>query len=116
VLQKTLEAYKVWHTQLQQFPRPSRYSIGMRIDGLFTLLLETLLSASYAPPAQKIDILDNASKELDRIKLLLQAAWELKLLDHKAFARICGPVHEVGKMLGGWRKHMNEKRSGLNGA
>lgn len=102
----------MWHKQLQKFPRPSRYSIGMRIDGLFINLLETLLSASYAPAAQKTAILDAASKELDSVKLLLQVAWELKLMDHKAFAGISNPIHEVGKMLGGWRKHVNEKRPG----
>ena len=82
----------------------------MRIDGLFTHLLEILLAASYAPVVQKVTILDSASKELDSIKLLLQVTWELKLIDHHAFARISDPIHEVGKMLGGWRKHINEKR------
>lgn len=31
----------------------------------------------------------------------------MKLMDHKRYASLAGPLAETGKMLGGWRKHLS---------
>jgi hypothetical protein len=45
--------------------------------------------------------------KIDALKFFLKLAWETKLLDHKRYAVLAGPLSETGKMLGGWRKHLS---------
>lgn len=81
----------------------------MKIEQQFLDLLENLLLAGYAVREQKPTIMAKASVKLDLLKFFLQVAWELKHLDNKQYAQIIAPVHEIGKMLGGWIKQTQTK-------
>lgn len=94
---------------LPNLPRLQRYSLGMKIEQQFLDLLENLLLAGYAVREQKPTIMAKASVKLDLLKFFLQVAWELKSLDNKQYAQIIGPIHEIGKMLGGWIKQTQTK-------
>ena len=48
----------------------------------------------------------SASTKMDALKLFLQIARELKVLDNKRYLRLGGPLTEVGKMLNGWQKQL----------
>jgi len=113
VMQKTVEAYKLWHGALNSFPRLSRYSLGIKIDVIFTELIESILLAGYANHADKQTAIANASAKLDVLKFFLQVAWEMKCLDHKKYAALSSPIHEIGRMIGGWQKAMQIKQSSL---
>lgn len=91
---------------MQDFPRLSRYTLGSKIDTLFTDTIEFLLLAGYASKSQKTGIVARASTKLDALKFFLQVAWELKLLDNKRYISLSEQLAEVGKMLGGWRKQL----------
>jgi hypothetical protein len=109
VLQKTAEAYKIWHAQHAAFPRLSKFTLGAKIDGLFTDLIESLLMAGYASPEQKAAYVARAAAKLDLLKFFIQSAWELKCLDHKKYAALAAPLAEIGRMVGGWRKTVQNK-------
>lgn len=109
MLQKTLEAYKLWHVFHQGFPRLSKYTLGEKIDRLFTELIESLFLAGYGARDEKIKYIFAASARLDLLKYFVQVAWELKCLDHKRYAAMTPPLVEIGKMIGGWMKHMECK-------
>lgn len=110
VLQKTIETYKLWHGYYATFPRLSKFTLGGKIDTLFNDLTELLLLAGYANREQKPSIVIKASAKLDVLKFFLQVAWELKCLDHKKYGAICTPLLEVGKMIGGWRRQLENKQ------
>lgn len=99
------DTYKLWHGFLPHFPRLSRYTLGAKIDALFTDLIELTLLAGYASRERKAAIVQDASAKLDSLKFFLQLGWELKALDHKKYAALSAPLTEAGRMLGGWRKH-----------
>jgi hypothetical protein len=63
-----------------------------------------ILLAGYANRAEKQTAVFKASAKLDVLKFFLQIAWEMKCLDHKKYAAISSPIHEVGRMIGGWQK------------
>jgi len=109
VLQKTLEAFKLWHVFHNAFPRLSKFTLGNKIDGLFTDVIESIFLAGYANHEQKLQFIIKASTRLDLLKFFLQVAWEIKCLDYKQYAAISPLLHEVGKMIGGWRKSLNDK-------
>jgi hypothetical protein len=104
-----LEAYKLWHVFHQGFPRLSKYTLGEKIDGLFSELIESLFLAGYSTQDEKIKHIIAASVRLDLLKYFMQVAWELKYLDHKRYAAMTPPLVEIGKMIGGWIKHMERK-------
>ena len=81
VLQKAIEAYKIWHAHHNNFPRLSKFSLGEKIDSLFTDLIEMLLLAGYAAPDQKYSFIVRAATKLDLIKFFMQVAWEIKCLN-----------------------------------
>ena len=115
VLQKTTEAYKLWHGQLPHIPRLTRYSLGEKINVLFIELSELILTASYAPKEQKLVIVKKASLKVDMLKFFLQVAWELKAVGNKEFYKLSAPLVEVGKMLGGWQKQLLKETPPLGG-
>lgn len=115
VLERTVELYKIWHKCLQHLPRLSRFSIGTKIDALFTELIQAILCAGYAQRSQKAILIEKASVTFDTLKFFLRLAWDMKLMDHKKFALLSPPMNEIGKMLGGWRKHAQIETPPNNG-
>lgn len=81
----------------------------MKIDGLFLETVELILLAGYSPKVQKLAVVAKAGTKLDALKFFLQIAWELKALDNKKYIRLSGPLDEIGRMLGGWRKQLTSE-------
>jgi len=106
VLQKTAEAYKLWHNILPHIQRLTRYSLGEKINDLFIELAELIFTAGFTSKQQKATIIERASIKLDVLKFFLQTAWELKALDNKKFSALSVPLTEIGRMLGGWKKQL----------
>lgn len=68
VLQKTLEAYKLWHAFHNSFPRLSKFSLGSKIDSLFTDVIEDIYLAGYASGENKSGFVVRAATKLDLLK------------------------------------------------
>jgi len=49
---------------------------------------------------------------LDILKLLLRVSWETKALDNRHYLVISEPVDEIGRMLGGWQRHLLNEATG----
>jgi len=108
ILQKAICAYKLWHSFLPHLPRLSRYTLGVKIDGLFTEVAELILKAGYSPREQKFEVIKQVSIKFDLLKFFLQIAWEIKVLDNKKYAQLSGLLAEIGRMLGGWLKDLKD--------
>lgn len=104
IIAKISGAYKTWHGFVASLPRFSRYSLGAKVDALFTDTMELILIASLSQRGDKLAILEKAGQKFDLLKFFLQIAWELKILDNAKYLAVSTPLNEVGKMLGGWRK------------
>lgn len=111
ILQKELEAYKLWHAFHNAFPRLSKFSLGSKIDVLFVDVIENTLLAGYANAENKAGFITRISTKLDLLKFFVQVAWEVNCLDHKKYGALSAPLNEVGKMLGGWKKSLHKENS-----
>ena len=100
-----IDVYKIWHAHYSNFPRLSKFSLGAKIDALFTDLIELIFLAGYAGADQKYTFVVRASTKLDLLKFFMQVAWEIKCLNHKQYAALSVPLNEIGKMIGGWRNY-----------
>lgn len=102
IITKLNESYKLWHACLNDLPRLTRYTLGIKIDNLFTDCLELSLLAGYSSRTEKLNIVQKLSTKIDAVKFFLKLLWEIKLLDSKKYANISTLLVEVGKMAGGW--------------
>ena len=48
---------------------------------------------------------------LDTLRFLFQLGYETKLIPEKKYISLSTPLIEIGKMLGGWKKGIDEKIS-----
>lgn len=106
ILQKVADAYLIWHGNLANLERISRYTLGEKIDKLFLETIEYVLLAGYSAREHKAAIVDKASTKLDSLKFFLRLMNRTKELLDKKYLEISQPLAEVGKQLGGWRKSL----------
>ena len=112
VLVRSKESYKVWHTYLANVSRVDRHTIGVKIDDIFLSLLELIFRATFAHDKfEKLSLVSQSIGKADLLKFFLQIGWEHKVLDHTLYGKIIIQLDEVGRMLGGWRKNLQDKTS-----
>lgn len=83
-------------------PRLSRYTLGVKIDKLFTELLEITLTAQYAKRENKRIFLEGLSQKLDNLKYFITILWEAKGLDANKYGQLSQKLTTAGRMLGKW--------------
>ena len=87
-------------------PKGARYTMGARIEHKFLELLELLYIAYFTNKESKSEKIDTCILRLDTLKFLISVAWEAKFISHAHFEQISFKLEETGKMLGGWRKSL----------
>ena len=101
----------MWHSKFYKFPKNSRFSIGIKIDSLFVEAVEEVSLASFTQGPEKVDHLKRALSLTDTLKIFLQIAWELKLLETKHYIELSEKMDLVGQMLGGWYGKTSKQNS-----
>lgn len=110
VLVRAKEAYRAWHDYLDDLRRIDRYTLGLKIDELFCSLLELLHRACFAyDKFEKLALVSKAIAKCDLLRFFLQIGWEQKMIDHKQYGKLIILLEEVGRMLGGWKRSIEEK-------
>ena len=111
IIQRFIVVYKLWDELRNNFPRKSRYILGVKIDELFLDTIELLFIAGSLNRTQKLPVLQKASGRLDLLKFFIQLAWKLKIFDNKKYVLLSEPLNDIGKMLGGWIKNTDKETS-----
>ena len=93
-----------------RFPRHHRYSLGRQIERTLLDLLEVLIEARYV--RDKARLLDRANILLERLRFQMRLAKDLKALALNSFEFQAKAVEEIGRMIGGWRKHAERTAKG----
>ena len=83
--------------------------MGGKIEDYFLALLENIFISIYLPPETKISRLSIAISKLDGVKFFLQIAWENKCVPMEKYLELSEQLNEIGRMLGGWRKGLENK-------
>lgn len=110
VLVRSKEAYALWHKHLLNVNRIDRYTLGAKIDEVFLSLLESIFRGLFAHDKfEKLSIVSQTLGKNDLLKFLLQLGWEQKVLDQKIYSTLILNLDEVGRMLNGWKKNLQEK-------
>jgi hypothetical protein len=110
VVLKLKDTYILWQTHARHFPKTHRYTLGSKIDDLFLATIEYCFLASYSNLGDKIPLVDKGISRVDLIKLLLQISFEIKALDMERYIKLAENLYDTGKMLGGWKKQLLNKK------
>ncbi|MDB5188535.1 MAG: hypothetical protein JWM92_133 [Candidatus Nomurabacteria bacterium] len=90
--------------------RVDRYTLGANIDEIFRSLLEIIFRATFGyDKFEKLSLVSQAIAKTDVLKFFLQLGWEHKALNNKIYGALILRLDEVGRMLGGWKKNLQEK-------
>ena len=96
----------LWLDIAKHIPKSARYTIGARIENKFLYLLELLYLAYFTEREKKVPKVIDCIFNLDTLKYLVQVAWEAKLIPQKPYESVALKLTETGKMLGGWKGHL----------
>ena len=83
--------------------------MGQKIDNLFIEALELVFDSIYLPPEHKIILLTKAITCIDLVKFFIQFSWEDKLITTEKYSQLLSDIEEIGRMLGGWRRGLQNK-------
>lgn len=98
----------VWLTILPHTPKGSRYTIGTRVENIFLDLLELSYTTYFNQKEEKSYNLSACISKLDVLKFFVSIMWEAKLISHKHYEDIATKLDEIGKMLWGWKKSLDD--------
>ena len=74
-----------------------------------------IFAASYLPRGQKLPYIKKAISKTDLLKFFLQVAWEMGDLHEKKYAALSEPLQDIGKMLGGWLRNVQNETPPVGG-
>lgn len=84
-----------------------RYSLGASLENSILSLLENLIMAKNAPKPMKSPYLIKASGQLEISTLKLRLFLELEIANETKIFQTQSKLAEIGRMLGGWLKSIN---------
>lgn len=96
----------LWLTIVQHISKGQRYTVASRIENKFLDLLEFAYIAYFTEKERKAEQVHKCILVLDVIKFLIHIIWEGKFISHKQYGEIAEKLNEIGKMLGGWKKSL----------
>ena len=74
-------------------------------------LIETIVTAGFLVKAEKIPYVRRGIQKCDTLKVLLLIIWEIKAINNQTYITLSEPLHEIGKMLGGWNGQLTKQNS-----
>lgn len=107
---KIISAYAYWNNITKHIPKMRRYSLGIKIDSIFTDIIELVSMAQFSPKEERQKILSRAITKNDCLKSMLYVLFELESIEEKYFLELGQKVEETGRMLYGW-KNQTEKQN-----
>ncbi len=106
IVQKVYDLLKVTIPALNKFPRSQKFSLGDRIQGQLSDLLELYIHAYYLSKTKKRPLLEKANISLEVLRHYYRLAHELNLFSSQKYHLFVGDLHEIGRMTGGWIKSL----------
>ena len=92
----------MWHSYFNNLPRHTKFTLGTKIDNLFTDCLELSLTAGYTKKEEKGKLILKLSTKFDALKFFLQLLWEIGGINNKKYSDLSQQLSVIGRMIGGW--------------
>jgi len=93
-----------------KFPRQHRFVMAETLQRAALSFQDAILEAGHA--RRPVAELARADLALARLKLYLRLSHDLDLLSHGQYQHVARIVDEIGRLLGGWRKSLQQRPPG----
>ncbi|MFZ5517077.1 MAG: diversity-generating retroelement protein Avd [Candidatus Zhuqueibacterota bacterium] len=103
---KTYDFLKWLLEHTQQYPKSQRFVLAQRVNDAALNFHELLIKATKS--MKKLPVLYEADYELERLRLNLRLSKDLALLKFNHYEHGARQLTEIGKLLGGWIKKIQE--------
>lgn len=107
IINKTYETYKSIVDITNHLEKRWRYSLGQNLEDSIMSLMQELIMTKNAPKPLKAAYLIKASSYLEISILKLRLFLELGLANETKIFQTQSQLAEIGRMLGGWLKSLN---------
>lgn len=107
IFEKTYELLLWLFPHINKFPKHQRYVLGQQLQNTALTLLLGIVWANQMPV--KLPHLLEMSRELDKLRILLRLAKDLRFISIRQYQFAAELCNEVGRMLGGWIKAETER-------
>lgn len=104
-------SYHLWFSYYQILPKTHRHSLGVKVDKLFTDIIEAISTAGFLPKEEKLPWVKLAIRKTDVIKIMLMILWETKSFDNQKYIALSLKIEEFGRDLGGWNGKLSKENS-----
>jgi hypothetical protein len=85
-----------------RFPKNQRYVLGQQIENMMLDIGKLIVHANKLK--QKKGKLFEIDIELEKLRMLIRLAMDLKMISPARFGLLSEKIDEIGKLLGGWLK------------
>ena len=104
IFTKTYDFYKEIYALRNTLPKQDRYAIWQKVENATLEILEIILIATSLSKNEKAEVLENASKKLNILRVFIRLSKDIKAIDNKKYIALQEKLDEIGRMLGGWIK------------
>jgi len=108
---KIIDTYTYWNNIIRHIPKIRRYSLGVKIDCIFSDLIELVSMAQFSIQEDRAVILTKAIAKNDCLKSMLYVLFELKGIEENHFVELAQKIEEVGKILYGWKNQPTKSKN-----
>lgn len=109
MLQKILDMMEYGYIALRQFPKSERYALCTDMKHCMDLILAHAIEAQKR--YYKKTTLQEMDVELAKLRAYIRLSHNLKFLSMEKYEIWSDKVVELGKMLGGWIKTVNDRQA-----
>lgn len=102
--------------QALKFPRAHRFGLGERLVSRALDFQETLVAASLHPGQERRHLLETADTQLAQLRQVLRLCKDLQLLSVGQYEHVASLLVEIGRLLGGWKKSLQDTGQAGGGA
>lgn len=106
IFHKLSELYLVTHKRIIQFPKPSRYSLGVRMENTLLEIIELGYLALGKQKSSKLLIVNKMDIILRMFFMHLRLANKTNYLKDSGYANLSEGALEIGRMIGNWKKKL----------
>ncbi len=107
IFKKLYELYKLLHEFRYLIPKQDRFTIYAKTEDALLEIIESILKVSRLPKNEKLKDLRNIDSMLDMLRIFMRLLKDTKALDNKKYILIEKEIDEIGRMLGGWIRSLN---------
>jgi len=106
--EKILDMMEYAYVALKQFPKSEKYALATDIKHCMNLIL------GYAIEARKHYYKKTTLRDMDvevaKLRVFIRLSFKLRFIDMTKYENWSEKVDEIGRMLGGWLKTVNQPK------